>query len=390
MKKKLLITGSTFPRYQNDTEPRFILDLAKALNQYADVTVLVPADPHARTEEILENVKVKRYHYFPIHSLETLCYPGAIFSRIKQKKARGLLVPWLFLSLYHQLKKNAKQYDLVLSNWLIPQGIVSSYVPGVPYYLVGHGGDITSLNKGIFRKLKIRCLKKASGVVTVSEPLMQIAKDLYPNQHTAVISMGCDMQMFGERYRQEQYFDQGNRSVILFAGRLVEIKGVQYLIKAMQYIPNALLIVVGDGSQREELERLAKSCYGSDDVVRFLGAKTHDELRYIYASSDVFVMPSITLESGQKEGFGLVGLEALASGLPVVASDSGGISSLIKDEYNGFLVEEKDEKAIANRVNMLLRDHTCYQEISMHAKETAKQYDYTVIAQIFAAFMGLD
>ena len=86
-KKRLLITGSTFPRYEGDTEPRFILDLAKAMKEYATVTVLVPASPEAADREILEGVDVIRYHYFPIHSLETLCYPGAIVPRIKEKKA---------------------------------------------------------------------------------------------------------------------------------------------------------------------------------------------------------------------------------------------------------------------------------------------------------------
>ena len=68
MKKRLLITGSTFPRYENDTEPRFILDLAKYMKEYAEVTVLVPAAPKAADTEVLEGVSVIRYHYFPVHA----------------------------------------------------------------------------------------------------------------------------------------------------------------------------------------------------------------------------------------------------------------------------------------------------------------------------------
>jgi hypothetical protein len=150
MKKKLLITGSTFPRFKEDTEPRFVLDLAKYLREYADVTVLVPAAAGAADKEILEGVSVVSYHYFPIHSLETLCYPGAIVPRIREKKVRVLLVPWLFISLFCNLFKMRKQYDMVLANWLIPQGIVQSFVK-MPYVVTGHGGDVTSLNKGIFK-----------------------------------------------------------------------------------------------------------------------------------------------------------------------------------------------------------------------------------------------
>ena len=84
-KKKLLVTASTFPRWNGDTEPRFVLDLCIGLNKYFDVTVLVPMCPNAKEEEYLEGVQVIRYHYFPIHKWETLCYPGAIVPRIKEK-----------------------------------------------------------------------------------------------------------------------------------------------------------------------------------------------------------------------------------------------------------------------------------------------------------------
>lgn len=102
-KKRLLVTASTFPRWKGDTEPRFVLDLCKYLAEWFDVTALVPYAPGAEEKEILERVTVIRYHYFPIHKWETLCYPGAIVPRIKEKKIRLLLVPCLFLALYFQL-----------------------------------------------------------------------------------------------------------------------------------------------------------------------------------------------------------------------------------------------------------------------------------------------
>ena len=126
-KKKLLITGSTFPRWKGDTEPRFIFDYADAMAEYYDVTVLVPAAPGAKDRERMSNVNVIRYHYFPIHKWETLCYPGAIVPRIKEKKIRLFLVPFLFLSLYCHLKKILPKYDIVHAHWLIPQGIVQSF-----------------------------------------------------------------------------------------------------------------------------------------------------------------------------------------------------------------------------------------------------------------------
>ena len=165
-KRKLLVTASTFPRWEGDTEPRFVLDLASHMTDEFDVTALVPAAPGAKNREVLDGVEVIRYHYFPIHKWETLCYPGAIVPRIKEKKIRVLLVPFLFLSLYFHLLRLLPQFDVVHAHWLIPQGIVQSFFKK-PYIVTGHGGDVTSLNKGIFKRMKIRCLKRAKKVTVV-------------------------------------------------------------------------------------------------------------------------------------------------------------------------------------------------------------------------------
>ena len=324
-KKKILVTGSTFPRWDDDTEPRFVLDLCKAMSEYFDITVMVPSCPGAKDREVLEGIKVIRYHYFPIHKFETLCYPGAIVPRIKEKKSRIFLVPFLFIGLWNALRKNLKDYDFVHAHWIIPQGIVQSFF-NKPYIVTGHGGDVCSLNKGIIRKLKIRCLKKAKKVTVVSEHLKNRVHELVPNLDIEVISMGVDTNAFGPQYRIENYFGQGDKKAVLFVGRLVEIKGVKYLIEAMRDV-DANLYIVGDGPLREELKEQASSL----DNVFFLGSKSHKELETIYASADIFCMPSITAKDGGQEGFGLVMLEAMASGLPVVASNSGGITQLIKD-----------------------------------------------------------
>lgn len=375
-KKKLLVTASTFPRWEGDTEPRFVLDLSKNMADEYDVTVLVPAAPGAKEEEELEGVKVIRYHYFPIHKWETLCYPGAIVPRIKEKKSRILLVPFLFLSLYIHLFRLLPEYDIVHAHWLIPQGIVQSFFKK-PYIVTGHGGDVTSLNKGILRKLKIRCLKRAKHVTVVSEHLkyrvQELVKDIYPS----VISMGVDTSKFGKKYFVPNYFGQEDKKVVLFVGRLAEIKGVTYLIEAMKVV-DAMLVVVGDGPLRRELEEQAMEL--GKEKVQFLGGKTHEELKTIYASADIFVAPSVTAKDGAQEGFGLVMLEAMASGLPVVASNSGGITQLIKDGENGLLCEERNVKQFICKINKLLIDEGEYRRIVQKSEDNIREYDYRVIA----------
>lgn len=379
---KLLVTASTFPRWENDTEPRFVLDLCKQMTKWYDVTVLVPAAPGAIKEETLEGIRVIRYHYFPIHAWETLCYPGAIVPRIKEKRIRALLVPFLFISLYLHLLIYLPQYDIVHAHWLIPQGIIQSLFKK-PYIVTGHGGDVMSLNKGIIAKWKKHCLKKAKKVTVVSDLLKTKVQELAPTVNPAVISMGIDASKFGKQYYVENYWGQKEKKVVLFVGRLVEIKGVTYLIDAMRKV-DAVLVIVGDGPLREELEKKANTI---NREVIFMGARSHDELKQIYASADIFAAPSITASDGAKEGLGLVILEAMASGLPVVASDSGGISQVIEDSVNGLLCEEKNIKELSEKITLLLTDGNMRSKLLKNAEKTIQKFDYCSLAAKYAEIM---
>ena len=174
------------------------------------------------------------------------------------------------------------------------------------------------------------------------------------------------------------------KKIVLFVGRLAEKKGVTYLINAMKNI-DALLIIVGDGPLKQQLEEQASQM---KNKIKFLGAKTHEELKTIYASSDIFVAPSITAKDGDKEGFGLVFLEAMASGLPVIGSNSGGIPSIVKDGENGFLVEEKDVKDLQEKIEILIRNPDLYDRFSHNAIVTAKGYDYEIIGRRYADMLN--
>lgn len=379
MKNKLLVTGTTFPRWKDDTEPRFVLDLSKALSEYYDVTVLVPATEGAKIHETLEGVNVLRYHYFPIHKLESLCYPGAIVPRIKEKKSRILLVPFLLIGLFIKLKKILPDYDIVHAHWVIPQGIVQSFF-NKPYIITGHGGDIMSMNNGIIRKLKVKALKKASYVTTVSDELKRKTQSITNIDSIEVISMGCNTEKFGKKYAVKNYFMQNDKKVLLFVGRLAEKKGIKYLIEAMGNI-DALLFIVGEGPLKATLQKQAEPL---NNKIKFLGAKTHDELKVIFASADIFVAPSITAKDGDTEGVPTVLMEAMASGLPCVASDSGGISSLISDKEEGFLVEEKNVNQLTDRIRVLVQDDGLRMELSGKARLKAEKYDYKNIARKYA------
>lgn len=377
-RKKLLVTASTFPRWEGDTEPRFILDYSVAMNQFYDVTVLVPAAVDAKDNEVINGVKIKRYHYFPVKKWETLCYPGAIVPRIKEKRIRVLLVPFLILSLWFHLLILLPKYDIVHAHWLIPQGIVQSFFKK-PYIVTGHGGDISSFNKSIIKTLKKKCMENAKSVIVVSKYKEQELKQHFPDVKCELISMGVNTGFFAkENNYRENYFGQKNKKVVLFVGRLAEIKGVEYLIRALEDKKDIMLAIVGDGPLRKKLEEetLNIKC-----DVKFLGSKNHDELKNIYASADVLVVPSISDNKGAQEGLPTVIMEAFASKLPVVATNTGGISDVVISGKTGILISQKNEEDIKKAVEKILRDTEFREKVVSNAYEKVQEYDYGTIAE---------
>jgi glycosyltransferase involved in cell wall biosynthesis len=165
-------------------------------------------------------------------------------------------------------------------------------------------------------------------------------------------------------------------SKILFTGRLIQRKGVEYLIRAMPMIlarRPAILQITGDGDQRENLERLTDSL-GLRDHVRFSGFVGNQQLDQLYAACDVYVNPSIIDDRGDTEGLGVGPVEALAHGRPVVASAVGGIPDVIKHQETGLLVPEKDVGALAGGILEILADPSRAAGLATAGMEHARRW----------------
>jgi phosphatidylinositol alpha-1,6-mannosyltransferase len=139
---------------------------------------------------------------------------------------------------------------------------------------------------------------------------------------------------------------------VLCVGRLVQHKGIEQLIDAMPLLPPpARLLIVGEGDMRAQFEERARASAASDRIT-FLGRATHAELPDIYRGCDVFVLPSVS----RLEAFGIVALEAMASGLPVVASDIPGVREVVEEGVEGRLANPLDPRDLADKINDLLVD----------------------------------
>jgi glycosyltransferase involved in cell wall biosynthesis len=207
--------------------------------------------------------------------------------------------------------------------------------------------------------------------IAVSKAIRKAAIDFgVPKDRIAVCYTGIDIQQFqpGPKPMRER------PRRIVFVGRLVEMKGCAYLIEAFQEvsrsIPDAELVVVGDGPLRGDLEALAKKLAVR---VQFLGAVTPDVVKEHLNEARVFCLPSITASNGNFESFGMVLLEAQASGVPVVTSALGGMEGLA-DGVTGFAFAEKDVSALVRHVCGILGNSDLASRMSEAGPEYVRRH----------------
>ena len=398
-KKNLLIVTSTFPRWANDTDPPFVFELAKRLTDTFNITVLTPNYPGAIPHENIEGIKVYRFRYF-LKSHEKLAGSEGILPTLKRNRFFYLLVPFFILAELTTLLKLIRKTkpDIIHSHWILPQGFVSTIahkMTGVPFVLTTHGGDIYGLQGKFASALKGYALRKASIVTVVSKDIQKTITQKYGvDVHTKVISMGVDSILFhpdkNDPRIREQFDIKG--PFLLYVGRLSEKKGVRYLLEALpsilEKIPDCKLLIVGTGELNQELRKQAESLNLSNNAV-FIGAVPNNELPSYFASADVFIGPSVVVAGGDTEGFGLTFVEAAMSGCIVVGTNVGGISDIIEDGETGFLVPEKDPKAIAEILVRVLQDPSKINSLKHHARERMiQQFDWQSIADRYATILN--
>nr|MBP6930382.1 glycosyltransferase family 4 protein [Patescibacteria group bacterium] len=194
------------------------------------------------------------------------------------------------------------------------------------------------------------------------------------------ITGGVDLSKFSSTndYKDvEKKYSLKGKNVVLFTGKITEKKGVEYLIKAAPKIDGEVF-VVGGGDDTDRLKEIVKR--RNIKNVHITGyIKNRDFFIQFYKRANVFVFPSIW-----DEPLGLVALEAMACGTPVVASRKGGIPLAVKDGYNGYLVKAKSSKQIADKVNKILANKALQEKLSKNARQTVEEkFDWSIIAKRF-------
>ena len=332
---------TTYPRWRGDTEPAFVHYLSRDLQDAFEVHVLAPHTLNAKIMEMLDGVHVHRFRYLPV-TWQRLAYEGGIVPRLKQNKWLVLQIPFLFFFMFWSGLRLAKKYkvDVIHAHWVIPQGFIALLIKrfcsrSSRVIVTSHGADLFSLNNTFLNRLKTQVFARADCVTVVSQAMRTFCQnDLGVRRVIHVRSMGIDCKnIFLDRV------DHAGRSGFIFAGRLVEKKGVSYLLQAFARLikerPDEKLLVVGDGTEKRTLMKLSQTL-GLEENVTFQGAVETEELADLFNQTAVAIMPSVIAADGDQEGLGLVAAEALACGCITLVSNLPAIRDVHDDAFLQF------------------------------------------------------
>lgn len=379
--QKLLVLTSTFPRWQGDTEPPFVFELCKQLTSSFDVYVLTPHAQGALEHESMCNIKVIRFRYF-FERFQTLCYQGGILARLRAQPLRYLLIPFFmgfqFISAYRVIK--AENISVIHAHWIIPQGLTACFLRffinhKLAIICTSHGGDLFSLRGNISKFIKRNVLLNTQAITVVNSIMSEEVYSLcYPfRPKVSVIPMGVD---FKNTFSPSS--DEKTPFSLIFVGRLVEKKGVSYLINALPIIlnkfPNTHLTIIGTGPELEHLKNLVNKLKLNANV-NFLGAVPNAELPKYYQQHQIAVFPFIIAENGDREGLPVVISEAIGCGCCSVTTDLPGIEDIIIHERSGLIVEQKNNLALADAIITLFSNPKLIHNYSSVA------YDETILKQ---------
>lgn len=345
---RVLHLTSSFPRSKGDTPGLFILDLTSTLADAGlDVHVLAPHDDGAATVDELDGVHVRRFRYAP-NRMEKLAYRGGLLANVR-KPTRAPLVP-AFVAAYRRAaiaEARRLQPDVIHAHWWFPGGVVglaAAKATGVPLLITLHGSDVHIAGKLGLGSVARRVVKRADGVAVVSSAL----------RSDVVARFGLDpgsVHLLPMPVRIDEVAPWSPPAPppirVVTVGRLVTEKGYDVLVEALLALRGrgvrVTWDVIGEGPEAVPLATRAREL-GED--VRFHGPRSRREISTALSTAHALVVPS------RREGLGMVALEALHVGCPVVASAAGGLVELV-EPGDGILVSPGDPSALADALARL-------------------------------------
>jgi Glycosyltransferase len=288
---------------------------------------------------------------------------------------------WRGLRMAQRLLKQHR-YDVSFAFAGVPAGAISYLLHmthGLPYVLSLQGPDVPGFEARynylypVLTPLLKRIWRRAGAVTAISAEQEQLAHRTMPDLSLVTIPNGVDTTLFAPVPAEQK-----QRFTIVCVARLIERKGQHHLLQAFAQLRKSSvqpleLTFVGTGDAEPQLRKLAESLLVSN-VVTFKGFMSREQMPFVYREADVFVLPS------QQEGMSIALLEAMASGLPVVVTDTGGTAELVTKGQNGEIVPWGDVPALARALHDMLHDEGRRRQMGIESRIRAMQFGWPVLA----------
>ena len=391
---KVCMVTSSYPRHAGDGVGSFVRSLAQALVALGHtVHVVAPHDP-AIEEMDQGGVCVHRFRYAPSDALCLVGHGRSLRADVHLRPIVPLLMPAFILAatVCTLTLHGRERFDLVHGHWAVPGGAIAGLVArlaSLPLVISLHGSDVYVAEQNRLYASVARCgFRRATHVIACSEDLRARAVKIgLEGEKSSVIPYGVDVGHYatGRGSRMRARLGVPTDALVIGAlGRLVNKKGFHYLLAAMpavlDSIPDAYCVIGGGGDLCDDLIAQARRLGVSNRVFLPGHVDWRDTPDY-YAMCDVVVVPSVVDADGNVDGLPNVLLEAMASGRAVVASDVGGISSVVDDGITALLVPPGDPDALRSTLLCLLGDPSFRRKLGAMARDRViRGYQWSVVA----------
>ncbi len=381
---------TAYPRYAGDVITPWLGETLRGLRaEGVEPEVLAPSYRGGGCREV-EGIRVFRFRYAAPARLERLTHEETTPDRLGRSPAWGLLLPGYVAAgcAAAAALQRRRRYDVVHVHWAVPHGVM-----GWAARAAGAGGLVTTFYGSELRWaesrfpparrfLKTYCRR---GTLVAISTTTRRALARYTDRPVHVVPYPASL-LPGSEAGARRAEPSGRPPTVLFVGRLVERKGIGNLLRAAagSRLPYRVALV-GFGPEEARLRSLA-AALGLAERVEFAGRVSDGELSRRYAEADVFVLPATIDARGDTEGLGVVLLEALAHGLPVVATRRGGIPDIVLDGETGLLVEDGDAAALARAIERLLADPALARRLAERGAEHVRsEFGLESVARRLAA-----
>ncbi len=361
---KVLVIGSVYPRFHEDAEVPWLRTSVAHLKQAGvEIQVLAPAYKGLKSHEI-DGVKVNRFRYAPA-GWEFLTHEEGAPSKMASKPWLQLLaIPYIISGFFKCIKICRKfRPDVIHAHWPFPHAYIAlgaAKLFRIPLVLNFHGAELLLIRKKKWVKPLLKfAIGQAQAVFANSSFTAGKIKALR-NVDVEWSPYGTTLESGNASGDEIAPHPINGKFKILFVGRHIERKGICYLIEAAKYLPRDQfeIRIVGVGDLTDKLKTQATEVSTTPDAAEiiFTGKLSPEELANEYKTANVFTLPAIVDSKGDTEGLGVVLIEAMELGLPVVASNVGGIPDVVVDGVSGILVPEKNPEALASAYKRLATD----------------------------------